>query len=102
MNSEVMQKTMNFLMELRCENIHRENLVHLDECKERKAELKSLELAFQEVQSSCTKEQQAQIAEYLEMYELVSCAEQQEAYCQGMVDAVQILIGLHLLKGDAR
>lgn len=102
MNNEVMEKTMDFLMELRGGNIHRETLVHLDECKERKAELKSLEPAFQEAQSSCTKEQKAQIAEYLEMYELVNCAEQQEAYCQGMVDAVQILAGLHLLKGDAK
>ena len=102
MNNEVMEKTMDFLMELRGGNIHRETLVHLDECKERKAELKSLEPAFQEAQSSCTKEQKEQIAEYLEMYELVNCAEQQEAYCQGMIDAVQILAGLHLLKSDAK
>ena len=99
MNNEVLEKTMDFLMELRGGNIHRETLVHLDECKERKAELKSLEVAFKEAQSACTEEQKAHIEAYLDMYELLNSAEQQEAYCQGMVDAVQILAGLHLLKG---
>ena len=102
MNNEVMQKTMDFLMELRGGNIHRETLVHLDECAERKADLKRLEPAFKEIQASCTKEQQAKINEYLDLYELFNSAQQQEAYCQGMIDAVQILAGLHLLKGDAR
>ena len=102
MNNEVVRKTMDFLMELRCGDTKRETLVHLDECDERKADLKRLELAFKEAQSACTKEQKAQMEEYLEMYELVRSAEQQEAYCQGMVDAVQILAGLHLLKADAR
>ena len=71
-------------------------------CAERKADLKRLEPAFKEIQASCTKEQQAKIDEYLDLYELFNSAQQQEAYCQGMIDAVQILAGLHLLKGDAR
>ena len=96
--NEVMEKTLDFLMELRGGNIHRETLVHLDECKERKAELKQLEPAFKEIQASCTKEQQELIEKYFDLYELLNSAEQQEAYCQGMIDAVQILAGLHLLK----
>ena len=98
MDNEVVRKTMDFLMELRCGNMQRDTLIHLDECKERKAELKSLEPAFREAQNSCTKEQKAHMEAYLDMYELVNSAEQQEAYCQGMIDAVQILAGLHLLK----
>ena len=97
MNNEVMEKTLDFLMELRGGNIHRETLVHLDECKERKADLKQIEPAFKEIQASCTKEH---IEKYFDLYELYNSAEQQEAYCQGMVDAVQILAGLHLLKGN--
>ena len=102
MNNEVREKTMNFLMELRGGNIHRETLVHLDECKERKAELKQIEPALKEIQASCTKEQQELIEKYFDLYELYSSSQQQEAYCQGMVDAMQILAGLHLLKGDAK
>lgn len=98
--NEVMEKTMDFLMELRCGNIHRDTLLHLDECKERKAELKRVEPAFLEFQKSCPKEQQTVITEYMELLEQLNIAQQQEAYCQGMVDAVQILAGLHLLKGD--
>ena len=86
MNNEVMEKTMDFLMELRGGNMHRETLVHLDECAERKADLKQIEPAFKELQASCTKEQQALIEKYFDLYELYSSSQQQEAYCQGMPD----------------
>ena len=101
MSNEVLEKTLDFLMELRGGDIHRETLIHLDECKERRAELKKLEPALKEIKNACTKEQQAQIEEYFDVYDLVNSAEQQEAYCQGMIDAIQILAGLRLIKGCA-
>lgn len=60
-----MGKIALFLKELRCEDIRRNFVIHLDSCRE----------VF---------------------------GEQQEAYCQGIIDCVQILVGLLEMNGKIR
>ena len=100
MENEVVKQVLDFLKELRCTNVQRESLIHLESCKMEKKLLQEMTVGYHEVMNQCNKEQRTIIEQYVEQLKSVSFEEQQEAYCQGMVDAVQILAGLHLLVGS--
>ena len=100
MENEVLKQVLDFLKELRCTNMQRESLVRLESCNTEKKLLQEMKIGYYEVVNQCNKEQRMIMEQYVEQLKAVSFEEQQEAYCQGLVDAVQILAGLHLLAGS--
>lgn len=100
--NEVVRKLMDFLAELRCGNMQRESLVRLECYDEDRDLLEQLEPAFKEAKAACTEEHRKSIEDYIEQLKSLGFSQQQEAYCQGIVDAIQMLNGLRLLKSDTK
>lgn len=97
MNNEVWEKVATFLMDLRCSDMQRSGLVHLKSCLTEKEKLKELQGQFDRYFENMFGEEQEIIGEYIKQLQQVAFEEQQEAYCQGIVDALRILSGLQLL-----
>lgn len=57
---------------------------------------------WEKEQKNLSELQQRTICNYIEQMQTVSFEEQQEAYCQGIIDCVQILSGLGLLETDGK
>ena len=57
---------------------------------------------WEKEQKNLSELQQKTICNYIEQIQAVSFEEQQEAYCQGIIDCVQILSGLGLLESDGK
>lgn len=102
MENQVWEKTVLFLKELRCEDIKRNSIIHLDSCQHEKECLKTLRETYDREVASLSEAQQKIIADYMEQVQVVSFEEQQEAYCQGIIDCVQMLSGLGVLETDGK
>ena len=98
MENQIWEKVALFLKELRCEDIKRSSIIHLDSCRNEKEYLKELKKVYDKEIVNLPKEQKKNIFDYMEQLQVVSFEEQQEAYCQGIMDCVQILVGLGLLE----
>lgn len=68
----------------------------------RKKALKIFRQVWEKEQKNLSELQQRAICNYIEQMQAVSFEEQQEAYCQGVIDCVQILSGLGLLESDEK
>lgn len=97
MSNEVWERVAEFLVDLRCSDMQRESLVHLENYSIEKEMLNALKAEYAKICSSISLEKQKAIEKYVEQLQQVSFEEQQEAYCQGVVDTLQILSGLQLL-----
>jgi hypothetical protein len=97
MTNEVWERVVEFLADLRCSDMQRESLVHLDSCNIEKEKLNALKGKYAKTCDSIDIEYQKIIEEYVTQLQKVSFEEQHEAYCQGIVDTLQILSGLKLL-----
>lgn len=97
MSNEVWERVVDFLVDLRCSDMQRKSLVHLDGCKIEKEKLNALIPEYAKTCGSIAIEKKEVIEEYVTQLQKVSFEEQQEAYCQGIVDALQILSGLQLI-----
>lgn len=102
MESQVWVKVSLFLKELRCEDIKRNSIIHLESCQKEKKALKIFRQVWEKEQKNLSELQQRTICNYIEQIQAVSFEEQQEAYCQGIIDCVQILSGLGLLESDEK
>lgn len=98
MENQVWEKVSIFLKELRCEDMSRDTLLHLRSCEEEKECLKEKQQVYQMVLEQLSSEQIEGIEAYLEQVQTAAFEEQQEAYCQGMVDCIQIISGLGLIE----
>lgn len=97
MRNEVTEKLEIFLQNLRCENGHRETLVHLDICKKESKHLAELEGEYRQVINGLNQHSRNILECYTEQIKSEAFAEQQEAYLQGMIDFFQILSGIGIL-----
>lgn len=102
MENQVWEKIALFLKELRCEDIKRNSIIHLDSCQYEKDCLETLREIYDRELASLSESQQKIITDYMEQIQVVSFEEQQEAYCQGIIDCIQILSGLGLLETDRK
>ena len=100
MSNEVWKRVVEFLVDLRCSDMQREYLVHLENCSIEKEILNALKAEYAKTCGSISVEKQKVIEKYVVQLQQVSFEEQQEAYCQGIVDTLQILSGLQLLPID--
>lgn len=97
MTNEIWERVVEFLADLRCSDMQRESLVHLESYNIEKEKLNILKGEYAKTCGSIAIEKQEVIEEYVTQLQKVSFEEQQEAYCQGIVDTLQILSGLQLI-----
>lgn len=97
MSNEVWERVAEFLMDLRCSDMQRESRIHLDGCVNEKKKLRGLKDEYVKTCANISVKEQEVIEEYMFQLQRVSFEEQQEAYCQGIVDTLQILSGLQLI-----
>lgn len=102
MENQVWEQVTAFLKDFRCSDMDRSNAVHLRECMEEKEVLRGMRKAYDSLMAQLSQERKEFLKEYLEQIESVSFEEQHEAYCQGIVDCIQILVGLGLLDEDEK
>lgn len=102
MENQIWEKVALFLKELRCEDIKRSSIIHLDSCKNEKEYLKGLKEVYDKEIAGLSEKHKKGISDYMEQLQVVSFEEQQEAYCQGIIDCIQMLFGLGILEADKK
>lgn len=100
MRNEITEKVEIFLQNLRCENSNRETLVHLDSCRTESVKLEKMREHYLRVVDRLKMDDKIILEEYIEQIQTLAFAEQQEAYVQGILDAVQILYGFGILSSS--
>lgn len=96
--NEVFETLSDVFEELRAEAREREYSVQTEEAVNANAILKRENEAFQKWLSSLTDEDRICIENYLNAVEHAHFQEEQRAYYQGMVDVIQIFMGLGVIK----
>ena len=96
--NEVFETLSNVFEELRAEAREREYSVQTEEAVNANATLKRENEAFQKWFSSLSDEDRTCIENYLNVVEHAHFQEEQRAYYQGMVDVIQIFMGLGIIK----
>lgn len=88
----------NFLEELRCDSAEREYVIAPKDVEKAERELAKKNKEYTEYLKELPHSQQAFLEEYMNVLNHAHFKEEQRAYYQGMMDAVQLLGGLNLLK----
>jgi len=96
----VWNKVNEFLYELRCEDTNCIGRVHLEKCSREKNILKIKVEKYYGILKKISESDRKIIQQYVEQMQLVAFEEQQEVYCQGIIDCIQIMIGMGLIKSD--
>ena len=96
--NEVFETLSNVFEELRAESREWEYSVQTEEAVNANATLKRENEAFQKCFFSLNDEDRTCIENYLNAVEHAHFQEEQRAYYQGMVDVIQILMGLGVIK----
>lgn len=100
MNNEVIEKVLQFLNQLRCEQTSRKTSVRIPGLQEAEKEVEKL---FEECSlyvDRLPEKEKHSIERWFEKQEELSGLQEQNAYCQGYVDCVLLLSGLGLLQGE--
>ena len=100
MKNEITEKLELFMQNLRCEDMSRETLVHLDSCKIESEKLAELEEEYRQTMIELEDSSRVVLERYTDQMQSKAFAEQQEAYLQGILDAFQILSGLGILSSN--
>lgn len=98
----VWNKVRAFLNELRCEETSRTTLVHLESCIQEQSILRYEVKQYQRVLEKMEGVDASRIVNYVEQIKTVAFEEQQEAYCQGIIDCILIIMGMGLIAYDER
>lgn len=100
MNNEVLEKVLQFLKQLRCEQITRKSSVQIPGLQEAEKEAEKL---FEECSLYVDRlpmQEKQMIEKWITKKEELSSLQEQNAYCQGYVDCVLLLSGLGLLQAE--
>ena len=100
MKNEIIEKLELFMQNLRCEDMSRETLVHLDSCRIESERLAELEEEYRQTMNKLENPSRAVLERYTQQMQSKAFAEQQEAYLQGILDAFQILSVLGILSSN--
>lgn len=96
--NEIFEAIANIFEELRSESDDREYTVRTEEAKAANQELRKRQKAFEVYLSGLSKEDRNFLEDYMEAVDHAHYQEEQRAYYQGIVDSVQILDGLGIIK----
>lgn len=100
--NEVFEKLSDVFEELRSEADEREYSIQTEEAKKADKELKKANREYEKFLSELSAEQRNFLENYMDIVDHVHFQEQQRAYYQGIVDAVQILAGLGIVKESVK
>lgn len=102
--NEFYEAMANFLEEMRSDLLERDYTVALEDWKEAEAERKRMQKKKESHMEKLTDADKAFWEEYFETLDHAHFKEEQRSYYQGMMDAVQMLGGLGLIKtsGNAK
>ena len=100
--NEVFETVAEVLEELRSEAEEREYSVHTNESENADKALKKANREYEKFLSDLSTEQRNFLENYMDIVDHAHFQEQQRAYYQGIVDAVQILAGLGIVKESVK
>lgn len=100
--NEVFEKLSEVFEELRSEADEREYSIQTEETKKADKELKKANWEYEKFLSELSAEQRIFLENYMDIVDHAHFQEQQRAYYQGIVDAVQILAGLGIVKESVK
>ena len=96
--NEVFKKVEEILEELRCEAEEREYFVQTEQAEKAAQELKKVNREYEKILIEMPEEYRIFLEKYMDIVDHANFQEQQRAYYQGIVDAIQILAGLKIIK----
>lgn len=99
--NEIYNAIAGFLEELRCDSEEREYAIQTEDMKVAENQLKEKSKKFEQFLSSLSEPAGKQIEEYLAAVDTAHFKEEQRAYYQGIMDGIQILGELGLIKKSA-
>lgn len=100
--NEVFETLAGVFEELRSESGDREYCVQTEDAKKASRELKRKQKAFETYLSRLPKEDREFLEEYMDAVDHAHYKEEQRAYYQGLVDGIQVLDGLGIVKKRMR
>lgn len=100
--NEVFEKISEVFEELRSEAGEREYSIQTEKTKKADKELKKANREYEKFLSELSAEQRIFLENYMDIVDHTHFQEQQRAYYQGIVDAVQILAGLGIVKESVK
>lgn len=98
MRNEIWNEIGAFLNGLRCGNVERESYIQLPEFEEAKKQKKAAQKIFLEELKEMEKNKRQFLENYIEIIQHLAFISEEQAYCQGYVDCIQLLAGLGVLK----
>lgn len=98
MQNEIWNEIGAFLNGLRCGNVKRESYVQIPELEEAEKQKRAAQKIFREKLKSMKFEQRECVEDYMEVLMHFAFVSEEQAYCQGYVDCIQLLAGLGVLK----
>lgn len=101
MDNKVWEKVSAFIRELRCGDTKRSDYIQLEETRKAGERVREAEKDYENVLEELTMQQKNKIMEYMELTDQLASEEATQAYCQGYVDCIQLLIGLGLMQKDS-
>lgn len=97
MQNEVWEQIGNFLNSLRCENVERKSFIQFSELKNADKLKKEAQKKYVTALGKLQTDQRSNIEEYVEALQHKAFMVEEQAYCQGYVDCIQLLAGVGLL-----
>ena len=98
MQNDIWSEVGIFLNGLRCSNVRRESYIQFPELIEAEERKKVKKKGFQLSLNSLEAEQRTCVEDYLESLRHLAFMAEEQAYCQGYADCIQLLSGLGALK----
>lgn len=96
--NEVYEAVAAFLKELRCDSMEREYAVDSEDIQQADSELKEANEDFHRYLSRLARKDKEYLERYMEIVDHSHFMEEQRAYYQGIVDGIQMIGGLGLIK----
>lgn len=88
----------NFLNSLRCENVERKSYIRFSELREAEKLNKEAQMKYAIEVNKLDAEHSKNIKGYVEALQHLAFMAEEQAYCQGYVDCIQLLAGIGMLK----
>ncbi len=98
MQNEVWSEIGMFLNGLRCGNVERESYIQIPELAEAQKQKRVVQETFVKELGTMESGQRACVENYMEALKHLAFVSEEQAYCQGYVDCIQLLAGLGVLK----
>ena len=98
MEKELWESVEACLKEMRCTNRDRRNHLEFESVEQAQHELEEFSPVYENVVSEMSVEDREKIEQYVDIMDHCSFEKEQQAYAQGLIDCIEILIQIGLLQ----